>query len=163
VLNLHALAEHWENSAASCKVLPSRADLAAPLGSQSYAKPAFMWPQNCHDGQHPDAMIEDCRALHNNTHDATDHVAISCGTWEFIKHMSRNKTYILDEQLHSMELSVDHGIKVEVEGLDGESISQMYQSKGSQSGRGGDRRNDWVWVKQCLGRCYCALNGRLPW
>ena len=24
-------------------------------------------------------------------------------------------------------------------------------------------RNDWVWAKQCPGRCYGALNGGLPW
>jgi len=33
-LNLQALAQRWENSAATCKVLPSGSDLAAPLGSQ---------------------------------------------------------------------------------------------------------------------------------
>ena len=33
----------------------------------------------------------------------------------------------------------------------------------SQSWRGRDRRNDWVWVKQCPGRCYGALNGHLLW
>jgi hypothetical protein len=33
-LNHHALAQCRENSAAACKVLPSGADLAAPLGSQ---------------------------------------------------------------------------------------------------------------------------------
>jgi hypothetical protein len=32
-LNLHGLAQHRENSAAACKVVPSSADLAAPLGS----------------------------------------------------------------------------------------------------------------------------------
>jgi len=57
-LNLQALAQRRENSAASCKVLPSGADLAAPLGSQSYAKPEFMRPQNRPDGKHPDAMIK---------------------------------------------------------------------------------------------------------
>jgi len=62
-----------------------------------------------------------------------------------------------------MELCIDHGIKVEVEGLDGERISQMYRCTGSQSWRGGDRQNDWVWVKQHPGRCYGALNGRLLW
>ena len=39
----------------------------------------------------------------------------------------------------------------------------MCRCTGSQSWRGGDRRNDWVWVKQRPGRCYGALNGRLPW
>ena len=75
---------------------------------------------------------------------------------------SCNKTYIWDEQLHTMELCIDHGIKVQVEGLEGERISQMCRCTGSQSWRGGDRRNDWVWVKQRPGRCYGALNGRLP-
>ena len=56
-LNLQALAQRWENSAAACKVFPSGADLAAPLSSQSYAKPEFMGPQNPRDGKHPDAMI----------------------------------------------------------------------------------------------------------
>jgi hypothetical protein len=39
----------------------------------------------------------------------------------------------------------------------------MCRCTGSQSWRGGDRRNDWVWVKQRPGRCYGALNGHLPW
>jgi len=85
-LNLQALAQHRENSAAACKVLPSGADLAAPLGSQSYAKPEFMGPQNCCDKKHPDAMIKDFRALLNNTQDATHRVAIYSGTRKFIKH-----------------------------------------------------------------------------
>jgi hypothetical protein len=62
-----------------------------------------------------------------------------------------------------MELCIYHGFKVQVEGLDGERISQMCRCTGSQSCRGGDQRNDWVWVKQRPGRCYGALNGRLPW
>ena len=45
-LNLEALAQRRENSAAACNVLPSGADLAAPLSHQSYAKPEFMGPQN---------------------------------------------------------------------------------------------------------------------
>jgi len=61
-LNLQALAQRRENSAAACKVLPSGGDLAAPLGSQSYVKPEFMGPQNRHDGKHPDAMMKDFRA-----------------------------------------------------------------------------------------------------
>jgi hypothetical protein len=66
-LNLQALAQRRENSVAACKVLPSAADLPAPLGSQSYAEPEFMGPQNRRDGKHPDAMINDFRALLNNT------------------------------------------------------------------------------------------------
>jgi len=122
-----------------------------------------MGPQNRRDGQHPDAMIKDLRALLDNTQDATHRVAIYTGTQEFIKHKSLNKTYISDEQLHAMELCIYHGIKVQVEGLDGERISQMCRCTGSQSWHGGDRWNNWVLVKQRPGRCYGALNGRLPW
>jgi len=162
-LNLQALAQRRENSAAGCKILPSGADLAAPLSPQSYANPEFMGPQNCRDGKHPDTMIEDFKALLDNTQDATHRVAIYSSTREFIKHKSRNKTYISDEQLHAMELCIYDGIKVQVEGLDGERVSQMCRCTGSQSWRGGDRRKDWVWVKQRPGRCYGALNGHLPW
>jgi len=70
-------------------------------------------------------MIKDFRALLDNTQDAMHRVAIYSSTWEFIKHKSRNKMYILHDQLHAMELCIYHGIKVQVEGLDGEHISQM--------------------------------------
>jgi len=162
-LNLQTLAQCRENSTAGCEVFPSDADMAAPLGSQSYVTPKFMGPQNCCDGKHPDAMIKDFRALLDNTEDATHSVAIYSGTREFIKHKSRNKTYISDEQPHAMELCIYHGIKVQVEGLDGERISQMCRCTGSQSWRRGARRNDWVWVKQLQGRCYGSLNGPLLW
>jgi len=105
-LNPQALAQRQENSAATCKVLHSGADLAAPLSPQSYAKPEFMGPQIRRDGDHPDAMIKDFRALLVNTQDATHRVAIYRGTREFIKHKSRNKMYISDEQLHAMELCI---------------------------------------------------------
>jgi hypothetical protein len=141
-LNLQALAQRWENSAAACRVFPSGADLAAPLSSQSYPNPEFMRPQNRRDGKHPNAMIKHFRALLNNVQDATQCAAICSGTWEFIKNESRNKTYISDEQLHPMELCIYHGIKVQVEGLEGETISQMCRCKGSQSWRGEDRRNN---------------------
>jgi hypothetical protein len=49
-LNLQAQAQHRENSAAACTVLPSGANLAAPLSPQSYAKPEFMGPQNRRNG-----------------------------------------------------------------------------------------------------------------
>ena len=68
-LNLQALAPRREKSAATCKVLPSGADLAAPLSPQSYAKPEFMGPQNRRDGKHPDAMIKDFRVLLDNMQD----------------------------------------------------------------------------------------------
>jgi len=122
-----------------------------------------MGPQNRRDGKHPDAMFKEFRALLDNTQDATHRAAIYSGTREFIKHMSRNKRYISDEQLHAMELCIYHGIKVQVEGLEGERMSQMCRCTGSQSWRRGARWNDWVWVKQHPGRCYGALNGRLPW
>jgi len=124
-LNLQALAQLQENSAAARKVLLSGADLAAPLSPQSYAKPEFLGPQNRRDGKHPDAMIKAFRALLNNTQDPMHSAAIYSGTREFIKRKSRNKTYISDEQLHAMELCIYHSIKVQVEGLEGERISQM--------------------------------------
>jgi hypothetical protein len=162
-LNLQALAQHRENSAAACKALPSGADLAAPLSPQLYAKPQFMGPQNHCDGKHPDAMIKDSRALLDNTQDATHRMAIYSSTQEFIKHKCRNKTFVSDEQLHAMELCIYQGSKVQVEGLDHECISQMCRCTGSHSWHGGDRQNDWVWVKQRPGMCYGAVNGRLLW
>jgi len=146
-LNLQALAQRRENSAATSKVLPSGAYLAAPLSPQPYAKPKFMGPQNRCEGKHPDAMIKDFRALLDNTQDAMHRVAIYSGMPECVKQQSHNTTYISDEQLHVMELWIYHGIKVQVEGLDGERISQMCRCTGSQSWRGGDRRNVLVWVK----------------
>jgi hypothetical protein len=105
-------------------------------------KPEFMGPQNRLDGKHPDALIKDFRSSIDNTQDAMHRAAIYCGTREYIKHKSRNKTYISDEQLHAMELCIYHGINVQVEGLEAERISQMGRCTGSQSRRRGDRRND---------------------
>jgi len=124
-LNLQALAQHREKSAAACEVVPSGADLAARLGSQSYAKPELMGPHNRRDGKYPDAMIKDFSALLDNTQDAMHCVAIYSGTGEFMKHKSCNKMYISDDQLHAMGLCIYRCIKVQVEGLDGERISQM--------------------------------------
>jgi hypothetical protein len=70
-------------------------------------------------------MMKNFRAFLNNTQDAMHRVAICSGTQEIMKHKSRNKTYISDEQLRAMELCIYHGINVEVEGSDGEHISQM--------------------------------------
>jgi len=136
-LNLQALAQRRVISAAACIVLPSGADPAAPLSPQSYATPEFMGPQNRCDGKHRDAVIEDFRALLDNTQDPTHCAAIYGGTREFIQHKSLTKTYISDEQLHAMELCVYHGIQVQVQGLEGECISQMCRCTGSQSRRGG--------------------------
>jgi len=121
-----------------------------------------MGHQNRHDGKHPDAMIKDFRALHDNTQDAMHRVTIFSTTREFIKHQRHNKQYISDEQLHTMELCIYHGIRVQVEGLYGELISQMFRCTESQNWHGEDRQNDWVWVKQRPGRCYGVLNGYLP-
>jgi len=118
-LNLELLVQHPQNSAGACEVLPSDSDLAPPLSSQSYAKPEFMGPQNCRDGKHPDTMIKDFRALLNNVQDKMHRVVKDSRTLEFIKHTSHKKTYLSDEQLHTMELCIYHGIKVEVEGLHG--------------------------------------------
>jgi hypothetical protein len=122
-----------------------------------------MAPENRREGMHPDSMIKDIRASLDNTQDAMHHVAIYSNTREIIKHKSHNKTYISDEQLHAMHLCIYHGINVQVEGLHGERISQMCRSTGSKSWPGENRRNDWVWVKQCPGTCYGALSGHLPW
>jgi len=108
-------------------------------------------------------MIKDFRALLDNMQDATHRVTIYKGTREFLRHKSHNKMYISDEQLHAMELCIYHGIKIQVEGIEGEHISQICRCTGSQSWRGGNQWNDLVWVKHCPGRCYGALNGRLPW
>jgi len=125
--------------------------------------PVFMWPRNRRDGKHSDPMIKDFSASLDNTQDTTHRTVIYCGAHDFTKHRTHNKTCISDEQLHAMELCILHGIKGQVEGLEGERISQMCRCTGSQSWSGGDRRNNWVWVKQHPGKCNGALNGSLPW
>jgi hypothetical protein len=122
-----------------------------------------MGPQNCRDRKHPDAKIKDSRALLDNMQDAMHRMAIYSSTWQFFKHKSRNKTYRSDEHLQAMELCIYHGIKVQVEGLDGERISQMCRGTGIQRGYGEDQPNDWVCVTQRPGRFYGTLNGHLPW
>jgi len=136
---------------------------ASPPELQLYAKPKFMEPQNYCDGKHPDTMIKDFTALLDNTQDIMHHMAIYSGTQEYIKHKSHNKTYMSDEQLHTMELCIYHGIKVQIEGIEDERISQICRCTGGQRWHSGDQRNDWVWVKQPMGRCYGTLNGRLLW
>jgi hypothetical protein len=95
-LNLYTFAQHRENSSAACKVLPSGADLAAPLGSQSSVKPEIMVPQSRRDGKHPDAIIKVFKALLDNTQDSSKRMAIFSGMREFLKHKSGNKNYISD-------------------------------------------------------------------
>ena len=92
-----------------------------------------MGPQNSHGGKHPDSMIKDFRALLGHAQDAMHCVAIYCGMLKFIIYKSQNKMYILGEQLHTMELGICHGIKVQLEGLEDERISQMGRGTGSQS------------------------------
>jgi hypothetical protein len=83
-------------------------------------------------------MTRDFRALLDNTQDATHCAAIYSGTREFIQDKSCNKTYISEEQLHAMELSIYHGIKIHVEGFEGDHISQICRCTGSQIRHGGD-------------------------
>jgi hypothetical protein len=96
-----------------------------------------MASQTRRDGKHPDGMITDFRALLDNTQDATHCVVISSGTPQRIKHKSSNKTYISDEQLYGMELCICHGIKIQVEGIDGECISLMCSVQGGRAGADG--------------------------
>jgi len=124
-VNHLALAWRWKNIAAAFKIFPSGADLAAPLSSQSYAKPEFIGPQTRGDGKDADTMSKDFRALLNNTQHATHRTALYSGTFEFMKHKSRNKMYQFDEQLHAMELGIYHCIQVQVDGLQGERKYQI--------------------------------------
>jgi len=150
-LNLQSLPQRWENSTATCKVFALYADLAAPQSSQSYAMPEVTGPQNHRNGKYPTAMITDLRALLGNMQDETHHIGIYCGTRKFMKPTSRNLTYTPDEVLHLIELFTSTSIKVQVQVLDFECISQMCQCTGSQSCRRWDRQNDWIWVKNSWG------------
>jgi len=78
-------------------------------------------------------MIKDLRALLDNTQDATHRPAIYSNTWYCIKYKRRNKMYISDKQMNAMELCIYHDIKVQVEGLEGETMSQMCRCTESQS------------------------------
>jgi hypothetical protein len=81
---------------------------------------------NHHDGKYPDTIIKHFRALLDNWHDATHHVTIYSDTREVPKQRCCNKMYTSDEQLQVMELCIYHGIKVQVQGLEGERTSQNY-------------------------------------
>jgi hypothetical protein len=65
-------------------------------------------------------MINDLKALLHHTQDTMHHLATFSSIWEVIKHLSGNKAYISDEQLHTMECCIYHGIQIQVEGLEGE-------------------------------------------
>jgi hypothetical protein len=96
-LNLKALAQRQENSTARCKVLPSAADLPAPLSSQAYVKPKLMGPHHGRDGMHPANMIKDLRAFIDNMQDATHRLTLYNSTREFVKHTCGKKTSLSDE------------------------------------------------------------------
>jgi hypothetical protein len=118
-----------------------------------------MGPYYCVERQHPDTTIKVIGPLLDNTQDTLHRVAIFSSTPQFIQHKSSNKTYILHEQLHAMELCIYHGLIVEVDGLEGERISQLCQRTGSQSRGGRNQQNDWVWEMQCPRWGYGVQNG----
>jgi hypothetical protein len=91
---------------------------------------------------HYHSTIKDFSALFNTMQDTTHSMAIYGGMQECIKRKSRNKRNILDEELHTMELYIHHHIQVQVQGSDGDRISQMCQCTASQRWRSGDGRND---------------------
>jgi hypothetical protein len=154
---------YWENHAAVTKVRTSGANLGVPLSSQSYAKPHFTGLHNSHDGMHPDAMLNDFRALVDNTQDTMHHLAIFTGMQECFKHKNRDMPYILNDQQNAMELCIYHPIKVHVQGAKGEHISRMCSSTRHPCWWGGDQRNGKVWVMQRPGMCYGSLNWHLLW
>jgi len=108
-------------------------------------------------------MMKDLKALLNHTHDAAHQMAIFSGTQKNMKDKSHKKMYISDVQQHPMELCIFLGIQVQVEGLEGECQSQMGWCTGTQTWHGGYQQYYWVWIKQCPGRWYCALDWRLQW
>jgi len=87
---------------------------------------------------HPDASIKDFRVLPDNTQDPMNRVIVYSSTREFIKQKSRNEMYLSDDQLHAMVLCIYEHIKVQVDGLDVECISQMCRCTESQSWGGVD-------------------------
>jgi hypothetical protein len=89
-----------------------------------------MAPQYLHAGKHPDSIITDFTALLDSTQDATPSVTIYNGTREAIEHKSDDKMYISDEQLHTMEHCIYHGIMVQVDGLEGECKTQICRCTG---------------------------------
>jgi len=53
---------------------------------------------------------------------ATHRIALDPGRPEFLKHLSLTKTYLWDEQLQALELCIQHGMKVQIDSLEGELI-----------------------------------------
>jgi len=62
-----------------------------------------------------------------------------------------------------MELCIYHGIKVQVDSLEGERIFRIGWCRKSQNWWDRDRLNVWLCVKELPGRCYGELIGRLPY
>ena len=141
-LNLQVVTQSEENYIAACTVLPSGTDVAAPLSVQFCAKHEFMQHPTCWDRKHPAVMITDFRALLENTRHATHSEAMESVIWQFMKQKRCTKTYILNEQLHAVELCIYHSLTVHVKDLAGERLSQMCRWTGSKSWHGGDRQND---------------------
>jgi len=81
--------------------------------------------QNCRDGNNPYDMIRHFSSLLDTTQNRTHHMTMYNGTREFFKYKSRNKMDLSDEQLLAMELCIYQGINYQVEGRDGEHISQI--------------------------------------
>jgi hypothetical protein len=67
--------------------------------------------------------------------DAAHHIGIYNGTLEFTIYKTFNTTYISDEQLHTMEIHIYSGNKVQVEGCEDKPIFQMCQGTGIQRRR----------------------------
>jgi hypothetical protein len=53
-------------------------------------------------------------------------------TREFLMHQGHNKMYLSDEQMNTMEICIYQGIEVQVDGLEGEHISQIGRCTASQ-------------------------------
>jgi hypothetical protein len=155
-LNILALARRRERDAKNEEEPP-------PPLSPPYTKPRFIGPQAQKGKDDGDALIKDFGALLDSTEDPSQREALYNGVREIIKQRSSNGTYLSDDQLLAVELCVYHGVKVEVEDLNGDRQFQICRCTGNQPWRGRDRRNDWVWVKQRQGMVYGALQGRLPW
>lgn len=88
-LNHPALPLHQGPSAVPCEVLPSGAGVAALPGCESYTRAEFMGIQNCRNGKHLDAKINNFRVLLSTTQDTTHRIAWYNGRWELPTHKYR--------------------------------------------------------------------------
>ena len=124
-----------------------------------FTKPVLISPQN--DSKHPDGLLKHFGALVDSV-DVAQSSALYNGTREFLLRRRPKRDEILDDELRRAEICIYHAIKVEVDDYDGERKTQMCRCTGNQHWRGGESRNDWVWVRQRPGPVYGALQGRLP-